>query len=247
MQIIVDLENMLFLRKHEDYATLSKLCDMECSHVSTSLMYCDHARDFVSFTDLELKTLIKNAHGPDVVNVFSRAALCDILVAMIKQMPVSEVNAYEVDLQWRTIIKGDKKRYQYVPGGFVPVCAEGLAELAGWKYKAGGAASPLPRPASPVTTLPQGAVATPGASTAPRAVQAVAVDGFSMPKAGTSTHTVFMFCAERWKEAGCVDEDDILDKIKKSAIEVLVPQGLNISTVRTQAARWYQHRTQVAV
>ena len=245
MNVIIDKENMVFLLKSQDQASLSKLCDMQFPHVAISTVYCDHPRDFISFTDLELKLLIKNSMGPDVTNVYSRDALMQIVHSMLLQMPEVQINSLEVDFQWRTIQPGNKKRHVYVPGGYVPASGEGLAEIAGWKYSK-GAANAVPAQASPASTAPRTARATPTANAMP-APSAKATGDFAMPKTGTSTHTIFMFCAERWKETGYSDDHTTLEGIRKQAVETLVPKGLNVSTVRTQAARWYQHRQQVVI
>lgn len=248
MKVLIDKEHMVFLHKMEDYATLSKLCDMEYPHLVTSGIYCDHHNDFSGLTDLELKLLIKNSSGPNVQNVFSRDALLKIIHAMIQHMPEREVNAHEVAMQHATIDPSDKRRYRYVPGGFLPALVqEGVEEYAGWTYTAGvlpGAASAANAPVA-ATPAPRAVSAVPGLAATPAHVQEG--DGFTMPKAGTSTHTIFMFCAERWKEMNHQDDATTLDKIRKQAVEALVAQGLNISTIRTQASRWYQHRQRLVL
>lgn len=240
MNVLIDKENMMFLFKMEHQVTLSKLADMEFPHVATSIIYCDHHNDFVGLTDLEIKLLIKNSNGPNVVNVFSRDALLKIIHAMIQQMSEREANAYEVDLQHRTINPEDKRHFKYTPGSHVPSpVQDGVEEVAGWKY-VGGATRPASAVKAPATTTP----APSAASALPAPMQHVAEgDGFTMPKEGTSTYTIFMFCANSWKE----DNTATLDAIRKKAVETLVLQGLNISTVRTQAARWYQHRQRLVL
>ena len=244
MNVLIDRENMMFLFKMEHHSTLSKLASMEWPHVHTKSIYCDHPNDFAAFTDLELKLLIKNSNGPNVTNVFAREALLKIIHSMVQHMPEREANAYEVNIQHRTIPSDDKRRFKYVPGSYVPLpVQDGLEEYAAWTYTAGAVKSPA-------SAGKGSAVATPAPSAVsalPGPVHVLEGDGFSMPKTGSSTHTIFMFCAQRWKEASYTEDKNSLNNIRKKAVEMLVPQGLNISTVRTQATRWYQHRKQLVV
>lgn len=238
MKVLVDKEHLFVLYKMDNEAALRKLCELECPHLATSILYADKAADYQQFTDYELKCLIKNSNGPDVRSVYIREALISILHAMIVSIPVKVVNAFELDMQLRSLAPGDKFRYLYVPGSMKPKPAEGLAELSALQYTA----STLPSPATAVQHAPAPvAPVAPVSSPAAFAVRP-ANDDFTMPKVGTSTHTIFMFCHKLWEETGFKDCKTTLDNIRKTAVEKLVPTGLNISTVRTQASRWYQHR-----
>lgn len=230
MNVLIDKERVVFLRKMGNRSVLSKLADMECPHIHTLIA---DANGLESLTDLELKLLIKNGNGPDVRNVFSRATLLTTAHALAASLPESKVNGFEVDMQWRTIREGDTARYEYVPGSNVPRLVDGVEELAAL----------LGSPASVQTQAP----ATPVAPSAAKPAPSPSEDGFVMPREGTSTHTIFMFCARLWKESGFSDNKATLDGIRKKAVDQLVPTGLNISTVRTQAARWYQHRQRLVL
>jgi hypothetical protein len=255
MNILVDKEGMLILRKLENVnSVLSKLAELECPHIATSVCYCDQPEDFAGSTDLELKLLIKNANGPDMRSVFSRSALMKIVHAMVTTLPVCVVNAFEVDMQLRTLESDNEEPYLYVHGSMKPKLAEGLTEHVGMQYSKDALGSP----ATLQDAVSQATPATSAPDTAALVVQLRAQrtqvdvhkqdgDGFSMPREGTSTHTIFMFCAQKWKEANYVDNKALLDDIRKKAVETLVPQGLNVSTVRTQAARWYQYRQRLVV
>lgn len=243
MKVLIDKGRMTFLRKMENEATLSKLADLECPHLSVAIYYADEPRDFVLFTDLELKLLIKNSAGPDVRNVFSREPLMQIVFELTKALPESKANAFEVDLQLRSIKEGDTGRYLYVPGSQKPKPADGLEELAALQCTADAAG----RAATLAKQAPQGVVAAATASAANALPAVQPSDDFTPPRVGTSTHTIFTFCANAWKEANYADTKNVLDGIKKTAVDKLVPTGLNISTVRTQAARWYQHRQRFVI
>ncbi len=243
MNIIIDMERMIFLRKMDNHQTLSKLCDIECSYTATRISYTDTPADFGHLSDLELKLLIKNSFGPDVRNVFSKDALLKIVHQVVADFPATTANGFEVDVQLRSIADGDTARYLYVPGASKPKPADGLAELAALQATASSAT----RAAMLAKREPQGTVA-PAAAIAPSPTPAVAVSGdFVAPRPGTSTHSIFTFCAQAWKDAGYKDDKATLDGIKKKAVDKLVPTGLNISTVRTQAQRWYQNRQQFVI
>lgn len=243
MNVLIDRERLVFLRKLDHQPTLSRLGELECPHHASVICYADRPEDFGTFTDLELKLLIKNTSMQDLKNVFHRPSLLRHVYELAKMMPVDDVNGFELTMQLLTLKPDDKDRYQYVKGSRVPRNVEGLAELAA-KTCAG---VPLAGPAS-VPQPPQ--AATPAALPGMPAGVVAATDGsesFVMPREGTSTHTIFMFCARLWKEAGFTDNKATLDNIRKKAVDQLVPTGLNISTVRTQAARWYQHRQRLVL
>ena len=233
MYVIIDKEKMQFVYKHEHGSVLSKLAWIELPHIFCRIQPCDIPKDFAGLTDLELKLLIKNSNGPDVSAVFSRERLASIACNVATSLPVRELNALELDMQWRAIPEGTSERYRYVPGSYVPKVDDGLEEYVALQV-------PLQlrtpeqlnetKPLAPVVVSPL-----------------LHSDGdFTAPKPGTSTHRIFSFCASLWKESGYLDNKETLDKIRKRAVEVLVPEGLNISTVRTQAARWHQNRTRFA-
>jgi hypothetical protein len=239
MNVLIDKEHMMFLRKMQDHSALNKLGDIECPHIHIMICYADAPMDFNHLTDLELKLLIKNSNGPDVTNLYSKDSLCKIVHDLVKSFPEYVVNAFEVDLQWRYISEGDSRRYLYVRGSTVPRLAEGLAELA---------ALQCAEDARQSVAMHANKLAAPvAASSTPASFAVRESSDFSMPKAGTSTHTIFMYCATLWKESGFSADKNTLDNIRKKAVDQLVPQGLNISTVRTQAARWYQHRTRLVL
>lgn len=231
MYVLIDRERLVFLRKHGHQPTVSKLADLECPHHHAVVCGADSPSGFTTFTDLELKLLIKNTTGSDLRNVFGRETLLRQACQVAAQLEVDDVDGFELTMQVMSIKDNDQQRYQYVRGSKIPRCMEGLEELAG-KVCAG---APLPQPASAPNV--QGAT-TPAATPA----QPASSDDFVMPKEGTSTHRIFMFCATLWKESGYSDNKATLDNIRKKAVDTLVPAGLNVSTVRTQAARWYQHR-----
>lgn len=235
MNVLINKESMVFLRRMENHSTLSKLADIECPHIAVAICFSDKPEDFSQFTDLELKLLIANSNGPDVRHTFSRDVLLKTVHAIAAVLPVTVADAFQVDLQLRSIPEGDKNRYLFVPGGTKPKLAEGLAELVA--LQAG--ANAVKQAATHATATPQG-VAVPAA-------EAAASGDFVRPREGTSTFTIFSFCANLWKESGYTESKSTLDNIRKKAVDSLVPTGLNISTVRTQAARWYQHRQRFVI
>lgn len=246
MNVLIDVEDMIILRKMQDQTTLTKLSNIEVPHKHVAIIYADGPSDFNNFTDMQLKLLIRNSAGPDVKHVFSTGTLTKILFGMVQALPMFEAKAFEVDLQLRAIPAGDDRPYKYVPGAFAPqLVEEGLDSLVPLQYS--GAGDALNVPASAPQHAPQGTVAGPAAQAPARAPAAAGGDDFSPPKPGTSTHEIFTYCAQEWKAAGYTEDKRTLDEIRKRAVDQLVPRGLNVSTVRTQAMRWYQHRTRFAV
>jgi hypothetical protein len=246
--IEINREKMTFLRRMADRATLSKLADIE--HSDIHVLLTDEDTSYELLTDLELKKLIQNSNGPDVKLVFHRGTLIRILRSITAELPVFEANAFQVDMQWRCIERDDDRVYAFVPGAFKPVLAEEGVEAAALQY-AGGT---LNVPASPANPAPQGTAA--GSTARPlfvgrdysgaAAPQRQEAGDFASPKPGTSTHDIFTFCWQKWSETGFTTDERQLADIRKTAVDQLVPKGLNVSTVRTQAMRWYHNRTRFA-
>ncbi len=246
MYVEIDREALVFLRKMEHQPTLSKLSSLE--HPDKHVVITPAAFNGAGFTDLEMKMLIKNSHGPDVKHVFSRDTLAKILNGMIATFPVEQANAFEVEMQLRAIPSDDTRPYQYVRGAFkareadegeqrAPLCYEGAGDALG---APASAPQPSPQP-YPAGTQAQ-AFAAP-----PRPAPAPAADGdFTQPRPGTSTHDIFSFCAQEWDATGRANDEQTLTTIRKRALDTLTKRGINASTVRTQAMRWYHNRTRFA-
>lgn len=223
---------MRILRKMDNRnGALSKLTSLENPDIGCTVIYVDRWDDYKAFSVDELKKLITQSAGPDVTKLFDKDALMRVLHAMVQTMDVTVVaNAFELDLQLRSVPEDDIQPYVYVPGAQRPALRHTPAPTL--LAKAAGSAAALAKEGV------QGQVAGTTSNALPGAV----VEAFVMPKEGTSTHTIFMFCAQAWKDASFKDDKDTWDRIRKSAIDKLTKDGLNISTIRVQSARWYQHR-----
>lgn len=237
----IDKDNLVFLVRMGAQPMLRNLVNIEFSDLYTSIQEDDST--YMMFTDMELKTLIKNSGGPDVKHVFARASLIYILHEIVKSFSVFEVNAFQLDLQARAIGSEDGRRYKYVHGAVLPALVDEDAPYPVLQY----AGSALNVPASAPRTTVQAPPAGNAAPQAQRPTAPASTDDFVQPRPGTSTHTIFTWCGTAWRDAGFPEDKKILDDIRKKAVDSLVPTGLNISTVRTQAARWYQHRQRFAL
>lgn len=239
---VIDKDNLVFLRRMGCQVTLRNLINIEYPHLYTCVQ--EDGSSYPLMTDLELKTLINNTSGPDVKHVFSRLTLLHILHELVKSFPVFEVNAFHLDLQARSISEDDDRRYKYAPGQTVPTLVQdGVEEYIALQY----AGEPLAVPASAPRAVAQATPAGSATAQAQAPSAPASSDDFVQPRAGTSTHTIFTWCAVAWRDAGFPEDKKKLDDIRKKAVDSLVPTGLNVSTVRTQAARWYQHRQRFAL
>lgn len=238
----INKDALVFLRKMDNQVTLRNLVNIEYSDIYTCIQEDDSS--YMLMTDMELKTLIKNSNGPDVRACFSRLSLLAVLKELVKGLPTFEANAFHIDLQSRAIHAEDGRRYKYMPGQPLPqLVPDGVEEYVALQY----AGSALNVPASAPRSEPQ---ATPATSASPQGAAPAAsasTDDYVPPRPGTSTHAIFTWCATAWRDAGFPEDKKQLDDIRKKCVDSLVPTGLNISTVRTQAARWYQHRQRFAL
>lgn len=242
--VAIDKDNLVFLRRMENQVALRNLINIEYTDVYTAIV--DDDSSYSSFTSAELKKLIKNSNGPDVERVFSHYTLGLTLVILVKGLPVFKADAFQLDLQSRAIHPEDGRRYKFVPGGGVPQLVEGDEPYTTLRYTGEAFSAPLGSPASAPQPVAQGVVAanasTPGIAPAASA----STDDFAQPKPGTSTHQIFMFCMGLWNAAERTNSEPELKKIREKAVSVLTAQGLNVSTVRTQAMRWYHNRQRFA-
>jgi len=246
---VVNKEALVFLRKMDNQLALRNLVNIEYSDLYTCLQEDDSS--YPLMTDLELKQLIMNSGGPDVRSCFSRLSLLAVLKDVVKGLPLFEANAFQLDLQSRAIGAEDARRFRFVPGATIPqIVPDGVEEYIALQYAGSALNVPASAPRSEPQPTPAVAYfvgrdysgAKPAAAPAP-----VSTDEFVQPRPGTSTDTIFRFCASAWRDAGFPEDKKQLDDIRKKAVDSLVPTGLNISTVRTQAARWYQHRQRFAL
>jgi hypothetical protein len=240
MIVEINRETMVFVRRMDNQSTLSKLAHIEHPHFSVYITPEDG--NYELLTDFELKKLIANSGGPDVKHVFSRSALVRVLHQLTQALPVFEANAFEVDMQMRTIPEDDDRPYVYVRGAMKPTLAEEGLDTVALQY----AGNALNVPASTPQPRPQGTVAGSAPQAATRAPSAPSADDFVQPRPGTSTHDIFAFCAKLWDDTGRTADEKQLADIRKQAVDQLVPKGLNVSTVRTQAMRWYHNRQRFA-
>lgn len=236
MRALIDMEDLRVLHVHESADVLRNLDRVQAQHMHTALIYVDGPQDFNRFTDFELKLFLRNSGAGDHASLYSRPALLQLAFDAVRAMPAVAFNGFELSLQSAYLDDDDEGAYTFVPGKQKPV--PGLVEYAALQCVGG----PLKAPANVPQHVVQAPVAASPAAPAPPA----AGSDFAQPRPGTSTHAIFAFCAKLWKDAGCTADEGLLGDIRKKAVDELVPTGLNVSTVRTQAMRWHQNRQRFA-
>lgn len=247
----IDKDKLVFLRRMDNQLALRNLVNIEYSDLYTSMQ--DDDSTYMMFTDVQLKDLIKNSGGPDVRSVFTRSLLIALLETLVKGLPLFTANAFQLDLQSRAIGAEDARRFRFVPGASIPEIVADDAPYPFLQYAGSVLGVPASAPRPTVQATPAGSDNSAAfhcgryySGAKPAAHASANTDDFVQPRPGTSTDTIFRFCASAWRDAGYPEDKKIMDDIRRKAVDLLVP-GLNISTVRTQAARWYQHRQRFAL
>jgi hypothetical protein len=250
MYALIDRERMVVVHKHHDQRVISMLGHLEAAHRDTLNTFINESSGFGPLSEMDLRRIIKNT-GFEPGNV-PRSVLCAMLINLLNEMPESKVDlgALEAQCEWVTGLKDDVDPYRHVPKAIRPALVE-EHDVADFPpaYKA---AEDCVQRAASARNLP--AATTPAPGDAERAAERPSatvghsiVEDFTPPRPGSSTYTIFAWCATAWKESNYADDKKTLDTIRAKALDALTGQGLNASTVRTQAMRWYQHRQRFVI
>lgn len=210
---------------------------IEFNHTSVVSTNDDGPEFLNRFTDYELKMLYLNLCG-EKHNGYSRPALLQSVFQMIRSLPESELNGFELSLQANHVPAEHLPQpyLQYQPGKTVPkVLAEpytppALTTVAGY--------TPAPIQHNPAQSAPASytqAAAAPVSvrNSAPRN-SGVTVPA-EAPKAGSKTGEVWVIAEEVWQARGCPSD---LKAIRKEIIERCESRGINSSTASVQYGKW---------
>lgn len=243
MYTLIDRDNMRFRGKHDDHVCLSKLAWIEDPHVAVVIWPLDTPQELAGFSDVELRLLYKHTTGVDHTSV-NRAVLMASCYALFEQLPVTDINSYEIDIQYRSIEGGDYRRFLYAKGSSVPAQQGDLFEpvhlqtqprftnehlmalvgLVGQKHVAAPIALATPR--SPAVRP-----ATPARGTVPAA-----------PKGGQRT-LIWERMDRIWEKADKTTNPKIILGLRKTCMDELEAEcGVKRTSASSELGNWMKAR-----
>lgn len=124
MYVLIDMEDMVVRHKHPDHGTLSSLAKIELSHTKAKIIPVT-TEAVSTLTDMELRLLHSHVTGekitPAPLHRITKEAL-----EVLRQLPDSNVNAFEVKQQADKIAMKDSGFYRYVRGSYTAKKVEEL-------------------------------------------------------------------------------------------------------------------------
>lgn len=115
MFIGIDSKRNAILYKHASQRAVFDLSWLECPVEKIRVHAGAVENDFAGYTDKQLESLICNSGGT-LPTKDTRQALLERLLAVVKALPFTECDEYEVHTQKRSLGATDKQRYVYAKG-----------------------------------------------------------------------------------------------------------------------------------
>jgi hypothetical protein len=241
MYISVDMESLRFVHKHPEQRVVLMLVDLELSHVATWTIPCDEVYDFETFTDLELLKLYRNATGSEHPG-FSRAGLKHLCLATAQALPLSDVVAWEADMQLRNVTGED--RYRYIKGSMTPELLDELFEVP-W-LRTGSDVE-----AEAIAAAMRGVISTRAAAGAgtgrdrSAAAPIVARGGGARPVAaprGGQRERIWAVADRMWEEQGKPDNVTRVLDLRKQMMNTLEHEGIKRASASSELGNWMKVR-----
>lgn len=244
MYISIDKHRMAVVHKHSDHRVVSRLASIELAHVACTVAQVD-PDCLAMFTDLELKALHKSITGADFVG-YSHPHLVAACVELVRRMPDTDVNGFEVDLQYRAIADDDSDRYRYVKGSTKPAPVDELFEPAVQQVPRLTAeellALPLRKGAQRSTAGATGPASTPAAASgAPAPRSRPVAPATATPRGGQRT-VIWDAADAAWESAGKPTNLQVILKLRKQIMDDLEKQGVKRTSCSSELGNWQKAR-----
>lgn len=127
MKVIIDMQNMRFVAKHESAPALMHYADIELPHLPIKVEFCDDHEFLKNLTDLEVFMLYKNTVG--TVPTVMGQRLRTVLIEAVSRMPTLDADVAELAAQAKFIDRQDKRQYKYIKGSNIPWLVDDLFEI----------------------------------------------------------------------------------------------------------------------
>jgi hypothetical protein len=238
VHVLIDRENLLFLRKGERQV-LGQLAEIECPHCATCNVDISADMFILLFSDFELKRLYQNTTG-EALPSYLTSTIVQSVIAVARNLPEDDVAPLEVSAQYSRLKPDDDTRYRYRKGSALqPIAPEldhrlrveavpatVIAGFADVEYRKNPAAEPrAPAPAP-----------TPRASTGSAARPA------SAPRGGARV-TIFEVADRMWEAVSKPTGLSYVLQLRKDIMSVLETEhGIKRSTSSTALGDWQKLR-----
>jgi hypothetical protein len=253
MYILLNREALTINYKNSLPVSLCNVAWIELQTQAYSIVPCDVSA-FRGLTEMELKILYRNTVGKDSALQGLNPHL-EVLTNLIINMPESNIDYIESEIQAACIAEGQKGFYKYVWGAKTPALIQNL-------FNNGYNASPnfeLEDQASKghwplvlasykekiktelVATTANSAVITPAIKTA----QVKTHQAIKEPGAGTTSGKVWALADSVRSHFESVNQGADIAGIKRAVVDTLLAQGINKSTITTQLSHWQKNRLAV--
>jgi hypothetical protein len=246
MHVLIDRTNMAFKARHQDIACLALLADIETPHCATVLLPDDLPRWFKTFTDLELRLLIKNTTGKDHPNAYRANMLATVAMLAQQLPPRTDLNMFDLGRQCaylEALVKDDEEdegKYKYIEGAAVPQRQADLFEsptLTHTRQLDDTAVQALQRVATAAATV----ATTPARSPSTRPASTVRGTGAALPK-GAGRKLIWNTMDRIWEEAGKPTDIKVILTLRKQCMDELAPQGVIRTSCSSDLGGWQKER-----
>lgn len=234
MYILLNRESLHLLHKHENMEALCNLAWLEVQEYSHVIGPCRH-ETFRGLTDMELKMLYRNITG-DEVGELGRYALIDLLCGIAKNMPETDLDIEELNVQAAAIHEGCKGCFQYVKGASKPALRQSLFEGHKAMTDAEHMALALAKKWKHLNEEREKAAAI--AQERPRA--AVTTQSRT---GGTLKQIIWNTADEMWSAIGSPVEKDAILKLRRSIMDKLEQdEGIKRTSASSELGNWHKAR-----
>lgn len=249
MYILLNREALTINYKHLVPVVLCNLAWIELQTQAYSIVPCSTSA-FRGLTEMELKVLYRNTTGKEMPLNGLNACL-EVLTSMIIEMPVSDVDESEAEMQAGCIVEGQKGFYKYVRGAARPVL---VADLFNKTYNANsnpeverlaaqGIWPLLSNAARAAAKAQQTAPAAPTAAPIAKPVQRASTPP-KEPGAATTSGKIWAMADQVKQELESKSRFDVTH-LKKLVLDTMLAAGINKSTITTQLSHWQKNRLAV--
>jgi hypothetical protein len=229
MHILIDREMMYVLYKHPNMMTLDNIRHIECKQACVIGFYDANETGFGSLTDLELRLLYRNLTGYSFSG-YSIPHLRATLAAMLENLPISDINPVEAELQALSIPMDDEGDYKYVRGSATPAPQNVLFPVK--PLMTTHVAVPYIAPPPVVEYVPPPAPEPKERkSREPRDPNVT----YDQPDPESKTGKVWVIADQVYAELGPNTDWKLL---RKRIVEQCEKEGINSSTASVQSGKW---------
>lgn len=251
MHVLIDRDRMWALYKHPTLQVVSDLYHLESFEDETVIISVTGPESAMldTLTDLELKLLYKSICGQQY-NGYNRKVLEQCVAMLLNELPVTKVNAQELNTQANLIPFEFDKMCRYAPGKQAPLITDDPEPLDRLQVASGFIPVPTGKPAPEVPAHPvfsktykelESTMFAP-VEAKERAPRAPSDGPIEPPKEGSKTGRVWEICAEIYDANPAMQSDfKALRNIIKERGE---REGINPSTVSVQFSKWKQTKIQ---